>query len=161
MGLEWSLKLARGLRDQQPIWFRGNTRAMRGIQTGEYKLHFGAHYQSVVRAIDRDPTGTLQLKIIEPVPVRMGNTEFVLNSAPHPYTALLLMEHFASPEGQEIIDKYYPLVASVYTPGSHLGKLLKGKKLCVNGFENIEKTDQWMVKTVEAFGFPKAERRKK
>ena len=160
MGLEWSLNLARGLRDQSPIWFRGNTRAMRGIQTGEYQLHFASHYQSVKRAISRDPTGTLQLKIIEPVPVRMGNTELVLNSAPHPYAALLLLEHYASPEGQDIIDKYYPLIASVYTPGSHLGKLLKGKKLCVNAFENIEKSDKWMAQTVEAFGFPKAERKR-
>jgi hypothetical protein len=160
MGLEWSLKLARGLRDQEPIWFRGNSRAMRGIQTGEYQLHFATHYQSARRAADKDPTGTLQLKIIEPVPVRMGNTELILSSAPHPYAALLLFEHYASVEGQEIIDKYYPLIASVFTPGSHLGKLLKGKQLCVNGFDSIHKSDQWMAQTVEAFGFPKAERKK-
>ena len=116
LGLEWALKLARGLRDQDPIWMRGNSRAIRGILSGEYPLHFATHYQSIVRAMQKDPTGTLQFKFIEPVPLRLANTEMVLNSAAHPYASLLLLEHFASPEGQEIIDKYYPAIASVFSP---------------------------------------------
>jgi ABC-type Fe3+ transport system substrate-binding protein len=160
LGLEWAMKLARGLRDQEPIWVRGNSRAIRAIHSGEYPLHFATHYQSVVRAMQKDPTGTLQFKIIEPVPLRLGNTEMVLNSAPHPYASLLLLEHFASPEGQEIIDKYYPKIASVFSPGSHLSKLLKGKKLCVNGFDKFHESAKWMAQAVEAFGFPKAEKSK-
>ena len=160
LGLEWAMKLARGLRDQEPIWVRGNSRAIRAIHSGEYPLHFATHYQSVVRAMQKDPTGTLQFKIIEPVPLRLGNTEMVLNSAPHPYASLLLLEHFASPEGQEIIDKYYPKIASVFSPESHLSKLLKGKKLCVNGFDKFHESAKWMAQAVEAFGFPKAEKGK-
>ena len=160
LGLEWAVKLARGLRDQEPIWVRGNSRAIRAIHSGEYSLHFATHYQSVVRAMQKDPTGTLQFKILEPVPLRLGNTEMVLNSAPHPYASLLLLEYFASPEGQEIIDKYYPLIASVFSPGSNLSKLLKGKKLCVNGFDTFHQSAKWMAQAVEAFGFPKAEKGK-
>ncbi|MGH7845278.1 MAG: ABC transporter substrate-binding protein, partial [Candidatus Binatia bacterium] len=137
LGVEWAMKLARGLRDQKPVWFRGNSRAIRAIQSGEHRLHFATHYQSIVRAMKKDPTGALQFKLIEPVPLRLGNTEMVLNSAPHPYAALLLIEHFASPEGQEIIDKHYPNIASVFSPRSHLSQFLKGKELCVAGFADF------------------------
>jgi ABC-type Fe3+ transport system substrate-binding protein len=160
LGVEWALKLARGLRDQEPVWFRGNSRAIRAIQNGEYALHFATHYQSIVRAMHKDPSGSLQFKVIEPVPLRLANPEMVLNSAPHPYASLLLLEHFASPEGQGIIDKYYPRVASVFSPSSHLSKFLKGKKLCVNGFADFHNSAKWMAMAVEAFGFPKAEDKK-
>jgi len=160
LGVEWAMKLARGLRDQEPVWFRGNSRAIRAIHSGEYPLHFATHYQSIVRAMRKDPTGTLQFKVIEPVPLRLGNTEMVLNSAAHPYASLLLLEHFASPEGQEIIDRHYPRIASVFSPGSHLSKFLKGKKLCVNGFADFHKSAKWMAQAVEAFGFPKAENKR-
>ena len=160
LGLEWTMKLARGLRAQEPVWFRGNSRAIRAIQSGEHSLHFATHYQSIVRAMQKDPTGALQFKLIEPVPLRLGNTEMVLNTAAHPYASLLLLEHFASPEGQKIIDKYYPMIASVFSPGSNLSTLLKGRKLCVNGFDTFHESAKWMAQAVEAFGFPKAERRK-
>ena len=157
LGPEWTMKLARGLRDQEPVWFRGNSRGISAIQSGEYSLHFAIHYQSVVRAMQKDRAGALQLKIIEPVPVRDSSFETILSSAPHPYAALLLLEHEASPEGQNLVDKYYPQVASVHSPGSHLSRLLKGKKLCVNDFETFHNSAKWMAQAVEAFGFPKAE----
>jgi ABC-type Fe3+ transport system substrate-binding protein len=159
MGFEWTMKFAKGLRSQEPVWFRGNSRGIGAVQSGEYALHFAVHYQSAVRAMQKDPTGSLQLKIIEPVPVRFSSFEVILKSSANPYAALLLLEHEASPEGQDLIDKYYPQVASVYSPGSHLSKLLKGKKLCVNGFDTFHNSHEWMAKAVEAFGFPKAEKR--
>jgi ABC-type Fe3+ transport system substrate-binding protein len=158
LGLEWSLKLARGLRDQDPIWIRGNTRALTAMKTGEYALHFATHYQSVVRAMGKDPAGSLQAKIIEPVPVRLTEMNMVLSSAAHPYAALLFIEHEASPEGQAVIDKYGPLKGSLFVPGSALAKAVEGKKLCVSGFDEHGNSRKWMAMAVEAFGFPNAGR---
>jgi ABC-type Fe3+ transport system substrate-binding protein len=158
LGLEWGLKLARGLRDQDPIWIRGNTRALTAMVAGEYALHFATHYQSVVRAMGKDPTGSLQAKILEPVPVRLTEMKMVLNSAAHPYAALLFIEHEASPEGQAIIDKYGPLKGSLFVPGSALAKAVEGKKLCVSGFDEHGNNRKWMAMAVEAFGFPNAEK---
>jgi ABC-type Fe3+ transport system substrate-binding protein len=156
LGLEWGLKLARGLRDQDPIWIRGNTRALTAMVAGEYALHFATHYQSVVRAMGKDPTGSLQAKILEPVPVRLTEMKMVLNSAAHPYAGLLFIEHEASPEGQAIIDKYGPLKGSLFVPGSALAKAVEGKKLCVSGFDEHGNSKKWMAMAVEAFGFPNA-----
>ncbi|HWP60863.1 MAG TPA: ABC transporter substrate-binding protein [Candidatus Acidoferrales bacterium] len=158
LGLEWGLRLARGLRDQEPIWIRGNTRALTAMIAGEYALHFATHYQSVVRAMAKDPTGSLQAKIIEPVPVRLTEIKMVLGSASHPYAGLLFIEHEASPEGQAIIDKYGPLKGSLFVPGSALAKAVEGKKLCVSGFDEHGNHKKWMAMAVEAFGFPNAEK---
>jgi ABC-type Fe3+ transport system substrate-binding protein len=158
LGLEWALKLARGLREQDPIWVRGNTRAITAMAAGEYALHFATHYQSVARAISKDATGALQAKIIEPVPVRLTELKMVLNSAAHPYAGLLFIEHEASPEGQAIIDKYGPLKGSLFVPGSALAKALEGTKLCVSGFGEYGNSKKWMAMAVDAFGFPNARR---
>jgi ABC-type Fe3+ transport system substrate-binding protein len=156
LGLEWGLKLARGLREQDPIWIRGNTRALTAMVAGEYALHFATHYQSVIRAMGKDPTGSLQAKILEPVPVRLTEMKMVLNSAAHPYAGLLFIEHEASPEGQALIDKYGPLKGSLFVPGSALAKAVEGKKLCVSGFDEHGNSKKWMAMAVEAFGFPNA-----
>ncbi len=154
LGLEWMLKYAKGLRDQNPIWSRGHSRALSSILAGEYAIHSGTHYQSVMRAIAKDPTGALQFKMVEPVPVRLTQLELVLASAQHPYAALLYIEHEASPEGQDVIDKQ-DFVGSIFYSGSNMAKTLQGKKLCVNGFADFHNSNGWMAMAVEAFGFPK------
>ena len=154
LGLEWMLKYARGLRDQNPIWSRGHSRALISILAGEYAIHSGTHYQSVMRAMAKDPTGKLQFKMVEPVPVRLTELEFVLASAQRPYAALLYIEHEASAEGQDIIDKQ-DFVGSIFYPGSNMSKTIQGKKLCINGFADFHNSSKWMAMAVEAFGFPK------
>ena len=154
LGLEWMLKYARGVRDQNPIWSRGHSRALNSILAGEYAIHSGTHYQSVMRAMAKDPAGALQFKMVEPVPVRLTALELVLASAQHPYAAILFMEHEASPEGQDIIDKQ-DFVGSIFYPGSNMSKTIQGKKLCINGFADFHDSSKWMAMAVEAFGFPK------
>jgi len=154
LGLEWMLKYASGLREQDPVWSRGHARALNAIQAGEYALHSGTHYQSIMRAIAKDPTGALQFKMVEPVPVRLTELELVLASAQHPYAGLLFIEHEASPEGQDIIDKQ-DFVGSIFYAGSNMSKTIGGKKLCINSFADFHNSSKWMSMAVEAFGFPK------
>jgi ABC-type Fe3+ transport system substrate-binding protein len=154
LGLEWMLQYAKGLREQNPIWSRGHSRALSSILAGEYAIHSGTHYQSVMRVMAKDPTAVLQFKMVEPVPVRLTQLEFVLASAPHPYAAILYMEHEASPEGQDIIDKQ-EFVGSIFYPTSNMSKTIQGKKLCINGFADFHNSSKWMAMAVEAFGFPK------
>ena len=154
LGLEWMLKYASGLREQNPVWSRGHARALTAIQAGEYALHSGTHYQSIMRAIAKDPTGALQFKMVEPIPVRLTELELVLATAQHPYAAMLFIEHEASPEGQDIIDKQ-DFVGSIFYAGSNMSKTIGGKKLCINGFADFHNSSKWMSMAVEAFGFPK------
>jgi ABC-type Fe3+ transport system substrate-binding protein len=106
----------------------------------------------------KDRTGNLQVKFIEPVPVRLSATEAILKNSPHPHAGLLWLEFQASPEGQRIIDEFEPQKSSVYSPGSAVEKLIRGKKLAVLDWKDFADSGEMVKKIVEAFGFPKAER---
>ena len=161
MGVEWMVNYAKRMRAQDPTWVRGHTRSLTAMVAGEYALHSGTNYHSANRLLRKFPTGPLRIKLIEPVPVRLMEPEMVLASSAHPYAALLFLEHQASPEGQKNIDKYEPLKGSIFSPGAALNKAVKGKKVCVNGFKTYRNSSKWMRMAIEAFGFPKAERKKR
>ena len=157
MGEEWVLKYARQLKDQQPVWLRGNARAMGAIATGEQAIHQMTFYNSCVDAARKDVTKSLMCKIIEPAPVWLRENQFVLKSAPHRHAALLFIEHMASREGQKILDDHEPLKSSLYTDGE-VARLIKGKKVSVNDHRTFLNTPNWMKLVVDAYGFPRADK---
>lgn len=157
MGEEWVVKYARQIKDQQPVWLRGNARAMIAIATGEQAIHQMTFYNSCVDAARKDLTKSLMCKIIEPAPVWLRENQFVLKSAPRPHAALLFIEHMASREGQKIMDDNEPLKSSLYTDGE-VARLIKGKKVSVNDHRTFHNTPNWMKLVVDAYGFPRAEK---
>ena len=56
MGEEWVIKYARQIKEQQPVWLRGNARAMGALASGEQALHQMTFYNSCVEAAKKDPT---------------------------------------------------------------------------------------------------------
>jgi iron(III) transport system substrate-binding protein len=160
MGLEWVLSYCKKLAAQEPIWVRGGTRSLAAMAAGEYALHSGIDYNSIMRNIHRDRTNALQVKILEPVPIRLSEPETVLHNAAHPHAALLWLEFLGSAEGQAIIDKV-DMTASIYSPASAQYKMLQGKKVSLVEVADLPKKPHWMQEIVKAFGFPKAERIKK
>ncbi len=161
LGEEWMLNFARKIKEQDPIWVRGHTRTLTAMVAGEYALHSGTNYHSAMRLKRKVPGDVLQLKMVEPLPLRLMEPEMVFTRSANPYSALLFLEHEASPEGQAIIDKREPLKASVFSPNSALAKVAKGKKLCINGFDTYHNTSRWMKMAVKALGFPRAEIKKR
>lgn len=155
-GLEKTLDYAKKLAAQEPIWGRGHSRIIASVVAGEYPLFLGTNLGAVKRAQDKDPTGALTSKIIEPVPIRLHEGYGILNTADYPYIGLLWLEFHASPEGQKIMDEHWPLGASVFSPGSAQEGLTRGKKLSVVDWSNHGRVDDDMKKIVEALGFPKA-----
>ena len=154
MGLERVLDYCRKLAAQQPIWIRGQTRALSSLATGEFPM-FVTGYQIVMRAMKKDRAGVLAFKIIEPVPVRISEVEGIPASAPNPYTALLWLEFEVSAEGQRILDAHEPHKGSIFAQGTDAEKLIRGKNISLNSFETYGKTSEWYKQIVEAFGFPK------
>ncbi|MBI2987211.1 MAG: extracellular solute-binding protein [Deltaproteobacteria bacterium] len=157
LGLERTLDFARKLAAQQPVWGRGAARIITAIAAGEYSLFPGASFNLLKTAMGKDQTGSLNYKIIEPVPTRIiEDGVAILNTADHPHVALLWLEFLTSPEGQEIIDKYEPFAASVFTPGSVLEQVTRGKKLSVIDWDHFTKFQEYQEKIFAAYGFPKA-----
>jgi ABC-type Fe3+ transport system substrate-binding protein len=158
-GLDRTLEFARKLAGQQPVWGRGATRLLTAVATGEYPIYLGSNFSAANRAMAKDPTGALNYKIIEPVPIINVNfADGILNTADNPHVALLWLEFLASREGQEILDKYGPLRASVFTPGSVYEQVTRGKELSVVDWNHFTKFQEYEGKISAAYGFPKADK---
>jgi ABC-type Fe3+ transport system substrate-binding protein len=156
-GEEWMVNYAKNIAAQDPVWIRGASRILNSIASGEYTLHSGINYHTTMRAIAKDKTGCLQVKIIEPIPVRLAEPQMILESSKNPHAALLWLEFLASPEAQAINEKY-ELNSSLYVPGSAVEKVIRGKKIWLKDWKHYEKGPDWMGMAVKAFGFPKAEK---
>ncbi len=158
-GLERTLDFARRLAAQQPVWSSASAgRINTAVAAGEYSLYCGPNFSTVKRTMDKDPKGSLNYKVIEPVPTRIAEDSYgILNTAEHPYTALLWFEFLASPEGQDIIDKHEPLRASVLTPGSVTEQMTKGKELSMVDWNHFDKFKEYLQKGFAAYGFPKGD----
>jgi iron(III) transport system substrate-binding protein len=156
-GLDKTVDFARRLAAQNPVWGRGHTRMISSVANGDAAAVVGSNLGAVKRAQEKDPTGVLGMKIVEPVPIRFHETYSVLNSSEHPYAGLLWIEFMVSPEGQRIFDEYWPLGASVLSSGSAQQELTRGKKLSLVDWNQLNKVDDYLKKIVEAMGFPKAQ----
>ena len=156
-GLEKTLDFARKIAAQKPIWARGNVRVLTAMLAGEYPLHFGPNYDSILRAKDKDVSDVLGYKLVEPIPARLNEAQSILGSAENPYAALLWLEFVASSEGQKILDEDGPYEASLFLPGTVQEKAVRGKKLSVVGWDHYNKIPEYESKIIEAYGFPKAE----
>ena len=156
-GLEKTLDYARKLAAQKPVWTRGGTRMVTAVMAGEQAIFLGPNFHSVLRAKNKDPADVLAYKLPEPVPVLLSEAQSVINTAEHPYAALLWLEFITSPEGQKILDKYGPYAASAFLPGTAQEQAIKGRKISVADWQHFSKMQEYEKKVIEAFGFPKAD----
>jgi ABC-type Fe3+ transport system substrate-binding protein len=156
-GLEKTLEYARRLSAQEPIWVRGDPRAITGMLAGEIPMMVAANFHDLKRAQKRDPLGVLQYTILEPVPFRLALAQSVLATAQHPYAALLWFEWLATVEAQKIADEHEPMASAVYVRGSAVEQELRGKKLSAVPWESYPHLQPWASQVFEAYGFPKAD----
>ena len=156
-GIERVVEFAKKIAEQKPVWVRGS-RTLASVALGEYSVFMGLNISSVLEAQAKDPTRSLEVQFLEPVPVRFGSADGVFGTTSRPHAALLWLEFQVSPEGQEILDKYGPADGSVFVAGSLLHKMIRGKPLSSLSWDLQKNLDQWVKKIVEAYGFPTAEK---
>lgn len=157
-GLEKTLDFARKLSAQKPIWVSGDTRTITSMVAGEYALFFGPNFDSVLRAKNKDKADVLGYKLVEPIMVRLNESEGILASAERPYAALLWLEFAASAEGQKILEEGGPYEGSVFIQGTVQEKSVRGKKQSLVDWSHYAKMPEYMKRVVEAYGFPRAEK---
>ena len=154
-GLEKTLQFAKAIAAQNPIWIRGHSRTIAAMAVGEYAMLLGANLNSTKRAMDKDKTGVLAYKVVEPVPIRIADHEAVFDKAQSPYAGLLWLEFVAGPETQNIINRDHK--GSVFVAGTTPHQLTQGKKVTLVGWEYAPKLEELQKKVFEAYGFPKAQ----
>lgn len=154
-GIDKVLDFAKKIKDTKPVWVRGDTESLTRLAAGEYALKPFANYHSAFRIQQKQPDN-IQMITIEPIPVRITQIEFIRKGAAHPNAALLYDEYLATPAAQKIIDENEPRQSSIYTPGSALAELVKGKQTSVVSFDGYDQLSGWADQIVKAWGFPSA-----
>jgi len=157
LGEEWMVDYARKIAAQEPVWARGSSRAFVTLISGERGLFLLPFYQSCLRAREKDPSGSLQCRLIEPVPAMFRNFNAIANTARNPYSGVLWLEFQASAEGQNIIDEYDGLNSFIQAPNSGMAKATQGKKLSLNSWDTVQNTGKWEQMAFKALGFPRGE----
>ncbi len=159
-GLEKTLDFARKLAGQEPIWVRGDPRAITGMLAGEIPMMVAANFHDLKRAQKKDPLGVLQYVILEPVPFRLALAQSILATAPNRHAGLLWFDWLATPEAQRFADEFEPMASAVYVRGSAVEQELRGKKLSAVPWDSYQNLQPWSAKIFEAYGFPKADQSK-
>jgi ABC-type Fe3+ transport system substrate-binding protein len=157
-GLEKTLAFSKKIGEQKPIWLRGDSQIITYLMAGQFPIAMGQNYKTYVRVQKKDVAGVLGLKIVEPLPVRLSETQAVLATAENPHAALLWLAFQAGPEGQRIRDEL-DLAASIFSPGSAHEQLGKGKKVSLVAWEHYLKMGKYEEEIVKALGFPRAEKK--
>jgi ABC-type Fe3+ transport system substrate-binding protein len=100
-------------------------------------------------------SGALAYKIVEPVPIRIGDHEAVFERAEAPYAALLWLEFVASPDAQRLIEAGYK--GSVYSPDTTAYQAARDRKVSLVDWRHYARMQDYMKQIFAAYGFPKAE----
>ena len=157
LGEQWMMNYTRNIGLQEPVWTRGSSRGFVSITAGEKALFLLPFYQACLRSKEKEPSGSLQCKLIEPVPAMLRNFNAIANTARNPYSSLLWFEFQASAEGQKIVDEYDGLNSFIHAPNSGMAKATQGKKLSLNSWNTIQNTGKWEQMAFKALGFPRGE----
>lgn len=96
-------------------------------------------------------------KALEPVPIRLSETEGLLDRAESVHAGVLWLEFVSGPEGQKILDEVDDS-ASLFTPGSLHQQLTEGKKVSVVAWDHYLRMGSYEKDIVKAFGFPRPEK---
>ncbi|HWP60934.1 MAG TPA: extracellular solute-binding protein [Candidatus Acidoferrales bacterium] len=153
-GEEKLLALARRIKDNNPLWSRGNTRNLTLLGSGEVLMNCGNYVHSTQRAIKQDPN--LKMVVPDPFPMSFHEPEAIYAGAKNVHSALLWIEFLASREGQELAESLEPGRASFLVEGTLAHRLKKGANvsLCGNDCRGTEDKIMERIAT-QAWGFPK------
>jgi iron(III) transport system substrate-binding protein len=149
------LEYAARLKNNQPIWVSNQTQAVTQLATGEFSMLCGAHSNSMLRVLRRDPKANVALAIPRDVPVAMTENMALMKGAKNPNGAVLLIGWLtSSKEGQEAMEGLGR--GSPYTDGTTTSKLIKaaGAKPVFQGWERAEQEPILTSKILAAWDLP-------
>jgi ABC-type Fe3+ transport system substrate-binding protein len=157
-GIEKVLDFSRKLGEQKPVWMRGDAQIITQLSLGQYPIALGQNYKTFLRVQKKDVAGVLALKIVEPLPVRLSETQGVLGTAENPSAGLLWLAFQAGPEGQKIRDDL-DSAASIFSAGSKHEQLAKGRKVSLVAWDHYVQMSKYEEDIVKALGFPRADKK--
>ena len=155
-GEEKLLAFAKRLKENNPVFSRGNTRNVTSLASGEVVMNCGMYIHTMDRVVRKDPSIPIKMVVPDPFPMSSHEPEAIYTGSKNPHAGLLWIEFLASKEGQEIAESTDPGRGSYLIPGTLAYKLAKGANisLCVDDCRHRQNELTERI-AVEAWGFPK------
>jgi iron(III) transport system substrate-binding protein len=155
-GEEKVLSYAKKLKENQPIWVRGNTGALTRAAAGEIPLVCGTYNHTTQRQLMKDPNTPLRIVAPNPLGISFHEPFAVYGKAKNPNAALLWIEFLVSNEAQQIVDRLDPGKAFFMIEGTLANKLMKGNEASICTSQCRGREEKLMERiAVEAWGLPK------
>ena len=152
-GEEQTIEFVKKLKQNQPVWRRGQTASLALLAAGEFPMICGSYYQSANRILRKDPSANLAVSIPNEVSASMSETMGIMKGGKSPNAAVLLTGYLGSPEGQKGYEKVGR--GSPYIESGQKWKLIQDAKakLIVRGWEEAKHEAAIVKKIVAAWGF--------
>jgi iron(III) transport system substrate-binding protein len=155
-GIDRVTELMSAIAANEPTYVDGHTAAATLVQSGEVAISPFINLHSLMRKVDEDPEGPLQVHFVEPVPIRASEAYGVYDSslAEAPYASLLFIEWIANSDvAQELLDAD-PLQASLFWTGSRMAEMIGDLETTIAGPAEVALLPDWISAIQEAAGFP-------
>ena len=122
-GEKKTIDFARQLKENQPVWKRGQSESLNQIASGEHSMMCGSYYQSALRIMTRDAKAKLAVVFPLETPGHLTEIWTVVKGAKSPNAALLISGWLSSREGREEYDQLG--IGSLFDPASQIAKLIQ------------------------------------
>jgi hypothetical protein len=155
-GIDRVAELMTAIAANKPIYTDGHTAAATLVQSGEVAISPFINLHSLMRRVDKEPDGPLQVHFVTPVPIRASEAYGVFDASlsEAPYASLLFIEWIANNDvAQELLDAD-PLQASLYWSGSRMAEMIGPLETTVAGPAQVALLPDWIAAIQEAAGFP-------
>jgi ABC-type Fe3+ transport system substrate-binding protein len=155
-GEEKLLAFAKQLKQNKPVFSRGNTRNITMLAAGEVVMNCGMYIHTADRLMRKDTTAPIKMVIPNPFPISYHEPEAVYMNSKNPHAALLWIEFLASKEGQDAAESIEPGRGSFFVEGTLAHKLAKGANVSLCAGECRYREEKLIQRiAVEAWGLPK------
>ena len=98
-GEERLFDFARGLKDNQAVFGRGNTRNLGLLAEGKLSMNCGMYIHPMSRMLKKDPNLPIKMVVPEILPITLHDPQAIYAGAKNPHAALLWLEFLASRRG--------------------------------------------------------------
>lgn len=140
-GEERLYEFARKVKENGPVFGRGNSRNLSLLAEGKVLMNCGMYVHPVSRLLKKDPKAPIKMVVPDPFPIIFHDPQAIYAGAGHPHAALLWLEFLASREAQEIVDGNEAGRGSFLSEGTLAHKLAKGANISVCDFNCLARED--------------------
>jgi len=130
-GEERLFDFARKLKENNPIFARGNTRNLGLLAEGKLAMNCSMYIHPMSRMLKNKPALPIKMVVPNPFPLTFHDPQAIYVGAKNPHAALLWLEFLASREAQGVIDSNEPGRGLFLVEGNLVHKLAKSANVSV------------------------------